>query len=105
MRRAHERMAGTALLLLQHEIRATMGNGLTDDFSLVADDGKNPIGRHHLPRCFNHVRQQWPSAYRMQDFGMFGSQSCALARGQNCDGKIFQLAGRWQRNIFRFPGH
>ena len=56
LRRAHQRVAGAALLGLQHKVHAAMGNGLPDALGFVADDGENPICRHNLPGRLYHVQ-------------------------------------------------
>ncbi len=84
---AHDGVTRAALLRLQDKLHAKLFYGSTHVIRLMADDHVNVTGRHDLPRCLDHMSQQWLAANLMQHFGAAGLKTRAFAGRHNDDGE------------------
>ena len=88
--RAHNGVAGAALLLLKNEIYAGECHRLLRPLSFVANDGVDPVGGNNLPGGFNHMLKQWLACNDVQNFRMLGLEPRALAGGHDGNGEVVE---------------
>ena len=86
--RDHQSVAGAALLGLQNEIDAGVGDGGADAVGLVTDDGEDIAGRNHARGGGDDVRQQRLAADFMQNFRKLRLEPRAFPGGHDGDGDV-----------------
>ena len=87
-------MAGAALLSLQDEVDAGVGDGGSDAAGFVADDGEDVRRWDYARGCGDYMGQQRLAANFMQDFGKLRLKPGAFAGGHDGDGNAGRTGGR-----------
>ena len=84
--RDHQSVASAALLSLQDEIDAGVGDGGPDTVGFVTDDGEDVVWRDDTRGGRNNVSEQWLAADFMQHFGKLRLEPRAFTGGHDGDG-------------------
>jgi hypothetical protein len=87
----HQRMARPALLFLQHELNASVPDGVADLIGFVPDDGVDILCRDHFDGSGDHVSEKRLASNFVKDFWMFRLQARAFAGGHDRDGNAGSL--------------
>ena len=91
----HQRVSGSALLALQHEVDAGGLQRLTHQFGLVPDDGEDVLRRNDLAGRGDHVGQQRLAGDLVQHLGMPRLQARAFSGGENRNGELELVLVGW----------
>ena len=97
----HEGVSGAALLGLQDEVDAGMGNRFAHAISLMSDDGEDVSGGHDLGRCGDDVGENWLAADFVENLGVPGFESRSFAGGHDCDGHAGRMGRLRSLRCFR----